>query len=132
MTLIYIPPLQVTSEQLDMLEESYKAAPVWDRWTRLEIAEALLSGRCTLFDLGGKGIMMCSVRESNGHRVLNMEAACAKGRFVRSWLQDMKRLAADWACDAIQTTAFDSRLARAIVLSGAQVEATVLMLQVGR
>lgn len=45
--------------------------------------------------------------------------------------KDLRRLAADWECDTIQTTVFDSRLASAIVKVGGQIESYDMILPVG-
>jgi hypothetical protein len=43
-------------------------------------------------------------------------------------LEDVKRLAADWQCDTIETTVFDPRLASVICKLGGRVESQTVIL----
>jgi hypothetical protein len=43
----------------------------------------------------------------------------------------LRKLAADWLCDKVQTTVFDKRLADAIVSIGGAIESYDLVLEVG-
>jgi hypothetical protein len=129
----YIAPGEMKVEDFLLLEQSFLAAPETDRPSRAEIASAIMSGRSKIFRTAGLGIVMVRLLRSATSRRLLIEAICMpQGGFIKAWAADLKRLARDWSCDTIETTSFDPRLTRAIKHCGAQVEAVVLTLEVGR
>jgi hypothetical protein len=101
-------------------------------WRSADDIRALLAEGGLLFDVSGKGVVLVHVTEAQGERRLMIDALNAPMAWIRGLVRDMQRLAADWNCTTIETTLFDPRLARAILLCGAEQEAVVLALPVRR
>lgn len=125
----YVHISAVTDELLDAIMVSYAAAPPFDRPTKSEVRTNLVTQHSHLFRFG-KGLTLVSVRAVQGKRRLYIDAITQPGGNITAWAREMKRLAAEWLCDTIETTVFNPRLASAIERCGARQEAVVLVLQV--
>lgn len=110
--LTFLPPQSLTMEQWQMIEESISRPPVKaERWTPLEAAEALLSGRWLAFSCPG-GIVVVEKQARNLLvHALNIRRF---GWRLRAFRNAMDRLASSLMCDTVETTCFDERLARAM------------------
>jgi hypothetical protein len=109
------------------LANSLLAAPADTRYDVDYIIEALTRGTMRLFDWPN-GLVLVSKR---GQRLV-LEGLWAT-RLLKDAItlaDDLKRLAADWQCDTIETTCFDKRLARVIEKLGGRVESRTLTLAV--
>lgn len=122
----WVPASLVNQRHLQSLAGSLHAAPEDVRHDPKWIAEGLNSGALRLFEYD-HGILLVH-REDDRLVIDAMEASIFDRQSLAAVL---KRLAADWLCDKVQTTVFDKRLADAIVNIGGRVESYDLVLEVG-
>ena len=124
--LSYVPIDAIRGRHLHALAESLNACPAAVRPSAKEMIEDLHANRTMLFETE-EGIVVLSKQDNR----LCIDAATTTAWRCNKLAADLKRLAAEWQCDTIETTVFDSRLAAAILRVGAQVESTTLVLAVG-
>lgn len=121
----YVPFEGITDAQLRGIAASILAAPEDDRPDGLFVLSQLRRGVYRLFawDCG-----LFVVSKKDKRLVIELMSASIWNR--KDLAADLKRLAADWECDIVETMVFDSRLADAIVKVGGEVEAFVVILPV--
>jgi hypothetical protein len=120
--------MTITEEQWEALRLSGARAPEpSQRWSSLEIAKALISGRWLAFSVPGGIIAVEKIGTRLYVRALNITGF---GFRMRKFRDDMDRLATDMMCDTVETICFDERLARATMKIRASVEAWTMVWQV--
>jgi hypothetical protein len=123
--LSYVPLSAIDDKHLECILRSVDKCPEAIQVPAKEILEGIAAGTYTLFDWDGG----CIVVGTHDKRLEIV--AFSGGIFLRQDLAaDLKRLAADWECDTIETRVFDPRLASAITKIGGQVESYMLTLAV--
>lgn len=117
----YVHPMDVTDAQLTQLFQSAKAADMCE----FDVSWAVMSGKWKVFATGQQGIVAVSVLRGEEGGVLVIQALCAElvGQRFRPFWKAMRRLAADWECNSIETWAFDERHVRLLGLTGGKVKA---------
>jgi len=122
----YIPFEDLTPEHLECIAASLLAAPAWHRPEGADILRSIKNEVSRVFEVD-ECLLVLSTPESDGIKRLRIDAFSGKA-FRRGKLVDfLRRLAADWECDAIETFTFDPRLACAIEKVGGRVEAWSLV-----
>lgn len=123
----YVPFEKVTQRHLVWLANSLLAAPADNRPSAEDLSRAIFLETMRLFAWPSGCVL---VGQSEKRLVLHA-FGCDKLAGVPGPLTaDLKRLAADWQCDTIETTCFDSRLASVIQKLGGRVESQTLTLAV--
>jgi hypothetical protein len=123
----FVPPESFAQRHLIGLARSLLAAPADTRYDVDFIIEAVTRGTMRLFDWPN-GLVLVSKR---GQRlVLEGLHATQLLKDAVPLTDDLKRLAADWQCDTIETTCFDKRLTCVIEKLGGRVESRTLTLAV--
>lgn len=123
----YIPFEDVTPQHLLWLAQSLISAPESQRPDAETFSRAIFLGTMRLFGWD-TGCVLVGQRDS---RLILYAFGCDKLAGIPAPLTaDLKRLAADWQCDTIETTCFDPRLASVIQKLGGRVESQVLTLAV--
>lgn len=106
--LIYVPPHDLTVEQIDQLEESWKVGG----GTRLELVKNILRGDWKVFAVKGGILAVSKAGDKLTVEALNVQNF---GWFMRQFRDAMDRLATDWKCNTVETFCFDQRLAAAML-----------------
>lgn len=121
----FVPFADLNQDHLTWIAESALAPPVESRVDASDFLRALMQGTMRLFDWDD-GCIVVGKREK---RLVIYAFACHNlVKRLPPLLDDMRRLAADWECDAIETTCFDSRMTSAIKKIGAVTESTTIVL----
>lgn len=104
----YVPPLELTAEQMRKLSESWSKGG----GASVEAAENVLSGRWKVFALKHGVIAV-----SRSGTTMTIEAVHAErfGWFVRQLRDVLVKLATEWGCNTVETYCFDERLASAML-----------------
>lgn len=121
-----MPFAEINARHLKQIAEVLQAQPVAVRHTERDFIQLLAAGRIRLFEFD-EGIVCC--HQDSGRLVIDA-TSCGKLGLAWKLLPDLKRLAADWLCDTIQTTVFKKQLADAIVKLGGRIESYDLVLDV--
>lgn len=124
--LAHIPFSEIKERHVAAMLDSVNAAPADDVIDVGFLLQEILAERMRLFEYDHG----CMVVTKRGKRLAIVTCTARIWR-IKALAEDMKRLAADWECDIVETMVFDSRLADAIVKIGGQVESFVLTLPVG-
>lgn len=130
--LIYVPPLNVTAAQVKLLQKSLDAAVLFERVELAAVLEKLLQKTALMFSFGD-GILVVEKRigMDNSSRVSIIAIAGDDfGLKIKSIIKDLKAIAAEWACDKIETLCYNPRLVAAIVKTGSKIESYNLVLEV--
>lgn len=130
--MIYIHPSALDEKHLRLLVESINAADPHNRHNPSEMLARLHSGAACAFNVDG-GLMVLEVEtgQDNSRRlVISAFAGCSLLRNRRRLVNDLRRVAAEWRCDMIQTIAWSIPLARAICKVGGMVESVTVTLGV--
>lgn len=123
--LTYVPFDELTGEHLRYIAEGIQPLPEAIRPSAQDIMGDLQTGHLTAFEFPGGLIVVktyckrLDVRAFSGPVFLRADLAA-----------DLKRLAADWECDTIETMVYDPRLASAIEKVGGHVESWTVTLAV--
>lgn len=127
----FVPFPEIDGVHLKMLAESLNACPEFHRPLGSDVIEDLQAGRAKMFEFDG-GILVLSVEEHNltKQRRLMIDAWSGDGSIFHrvEAANDLRRIAADWQCDVIETLVFDLRLASAICSIGGRVESVCVTL----
>lgn len=125
----YVPWEALNQKHLVWLANSMLAAPESARLDINPLMNRLRDGIYRLFEFSG-GCLLVGVRGSR----LTLQAFCTDPGInmdlCRVLAADLKRLAADWQCDAIETICFDPRFASVIKHLGGRVESQTLVMEV--
>lgn len=123
----HVPCEQITSAHLAWLAASLLSAPLDNRPTAEDLTRAIWLGTMRLFEWDGG----CVLVGQSQNRLVVHAFGCDKLVGIPAPLTaDLKKLAADWQCDTIETTCFDTRLASVIQRLGGRVESQTLTLAV--
>lgn len=122
----WVPFAAIEVRHLERVAESLLAAPADVRHSAADVMERLATGEWHLVEWEN-GLFI--VHKEDNRLVIDATSCSVFQR--KELAQALKRLAAGWLCDTIQTTVFDSRLADAIVNIGGQIESYDLVLRVG-
>lgn len=124
----WVPFSEINAWHLQHIAKSLQAMSASVRPSERDFVQQLAGGVLRLFEYDG-GIVVCHA-ENN---ILWIDAtSCEKVTKVWKLLPWLKKLAADWLCDTIQTTVFSRQLADAIVKLGGRIESYDLVLGVER
>ncbi len=123
----YVPFEDLTQEHLDAIAASLLAAPEWHRPEPADILRSLREEVMRAFFVADSFVIV-SVQSTEHEKRLRIESFSGKAFKRRALADFLRRLAADWECDAIETFVFDPRLACAIERIGGRVEAWTLRL----
>ena len=123
----FVPFDDLTEQHLEWIVESALVPPPEVRVEASDFLRGLWQQTMSLF-AWEDGCVIVGIRDNR----LIMFAFCCHNLIKRlpDLLTDMKRLAADWSCDAIETTCFNRTLSSAIKKVGAETESEVLVLRV--
>ena len=122
----FVPFESLTGDHLRAIAASINAAPADDQPCAKFIIEQLRNGNYRAFAYES-GLVVVS-KKANRLVLELMSASIWRRKDLASAL---RRLAADWECDTVETMVFDPRLADAIVKVGGQVESYIVTLPVG-
>lgn len=123
----WVPFSLINERHLEGLARCLLIVPAEVRHDLGEVMKALKTGALRLFEFDS-GVLLVH-REGDRLVIDAMEAKIWQRRELADVL---RRLAADWLCDKVQTSCFDKRLADAIVAIGGRVESWDLTLEVGQ
>lgn len=130
--LVYIAPLDITDEHMRLLSRSLNAAVAFDRISSEAVMDKILKSTAIMFSFGD-GIIVIEKRigADNTSR-LSIIAIAGKdfGLRIKGIIKDLKAIAAEWACDKIETMCYNPRLVAAIVKTGSKIESYNLVLEV--
>jgi hypothetical protein len=122
----WVPFSLINQRHLEAVAKSLLAAPADIRLEVEDLVLGLKNGYYRMFEWD-KGLII--VHRFENRLVID---ALTFSIFQRRQLATvLQKLAADWLCDKVQTTAFDKRVADAIVGIGGKVESYDLVLEVG-
>jgi len=125
--LLWIPPSMFTEQCLRLLARSTLAAPDAVGEPAHDILARLHEGKAQAF-CWKDGLL---VLEAHTPRLRIVAWAGDNSIFLRRELaEDLKKIAAEWRCDTIETTVFCPRLARAIARIGGEIESWTVTLSV--
>ena len=131
--LVFVPFDSITDQHLRWIAESLTTCPEFHRPDGEEMLRAVESGASKVF-AWDEGLLVVSVEEHNTshERRLMIEAWAGQGASFRlaELADDLRRIAAEWQCDTIETLAFDLRLSSAICRIGGRVESVCITLPV--
>lgn len=130
--LIYVAPLDVTAAQLKLLKKSLDVAVAFDRVKLSDVMKKLLQKTALMFSFGD-GILVVEKRigADDSSRVSIIAIAGDDfGLKIKAIVKDLKMIAADWACDGVETMCYNPRLVAAIVKTGSRIESFNLVLEV--
>lgn len=126
--LMHVPFIEIGERHLEGIAKCLELRPPSEQtWGTLVLME-LHAGTMHLFDWT-TGFIVAAKRSTR----LTMEAFCAPEISMeecRNLVSDLKRLAADWQCDTIETMVYDSRLTSVIHHLGGEIESWVMVLPV--
>lgn len=129
----FVPFDEIDSTHIRAIAESMTVCPEFHRPLADDVMADLKAGRAKLFAFED-GLMILSVEQHNvsGERRLLIDAWSGDGSIFRraEAASDLRRIAADWQCDVIETLVFDLRLASAICSIGGHVESICVTLPV--
>lgn len=127
----YVDWNDLVQEHLVSIANSMLAAPCDMRLPVGEILTNLRKGIFRCFSFGDGGLIVVSKGTADDGSTRLMIECFAGDIWKRADLAaDLKRLAADWECDTIETLVFDPRLARAIERVGGRVKSYLVTLAV--
>ena len=129
--MLWVPPASIDAKHLEALAASLAKAPEFERLDGREVVRKLYGGNAHLFAFKG-GLIVVEVRTgADGSKRLSILGFAGKAAVWRlgELVAGLRKLAADWACDMIETCVYDLRLARAIERVGGSVESVNLMLR---
>lgn len=125
--LIYVPFEDIGPKQIERLAKSLLAAPAESRPTPGEYITSIRDGTRTLFEWD-KGIALVGQR---GQRLVLYACQCDDLLHeVLPFVEDLKKIAAEWECHTIETIVFDPRLASVIRKLGGALESQLMTLPV--
>lgn len=125
--LTWIPPATLTEQCLRLLARSALAAPEGAGESAQELLQRLMEGKAQAYGFPTGMLVL------ENHKPRLRIAAWAGDRSI--WLRvplarELREIAAEWACDMIETTVFDLRLADAICRIGGKRESVTVTLSV--
>lgn len=123
----YVDFEDLDEKHLDWIAESVLAQPEDIRANSSDFLRAIKDEKMRMFDWDD-GCLLVGVTRNR----LILYAFCCHAllKQAEQLAEDLKRLAADWECDTIETTCFDTRLTSVIKKLGGRVESTTLVLPV--
>jgi len=123
----HVPFEHLNDRHTNMLARSMHAAPAEEQPDADCFIRAVMLGTMRLFEFPG-GMVLCGKRDNR----LVLYALVSEHLLADAipLTADMKRLAADWECDTIETTIFDRRLASVIEKLGGRIESVTLVMPV--
>ena len=124
----FVPFSELQAWHLKKIAESLLVAPEAVRHSERDFVQRLAGGELQLYEYD-EGIV---VLHKEGSRLVLDAIACSKLGEAWKLVDDLRRLAAEWVCDTIFTTAFDKRLMTGIVKLGGSVESYDMVLTVGK
>jgi hypothetical protein len=130
--LVFVPPWRVTSEQIGLLAKSLLRAPSFERPSGEKLIGMLHTGEAHMYEFP-QGLLILQRLHGADHtdRVSILAfAGRATAWKMRELAQDLKKIAAEWGCDTIETLCYDTRLASAIQRVGGKLESVSLTLAV--
>lgn len=113
-----ILPSEIADRHILGIAKSLHAAPADVRHMPSSIMAAILKGEAVLFEFGHDSMAVVSKDDNR----LTIDVADFSVFDRRELGKICQQLAAEMACDIVQTTVFDRRLADAIVSIGGKVE----------
>lgn len=130
--LVYIAPLDITDEHMRLLAQSLNAAVAFDRISSWAVMDKILKSTAIMFSFGD-GIIVIEKRIGADNTARLSIIAIAGEDFglkIKGIIKDLKTIAAEWACDKIETMCYNPRLVAAIVKTGSKIESYNLVLEV--
>lgn len=124
---IYIPFSDVRQAHIVQLTNSLLAAPADIRPDLDDLLRAIMTGAMRLFECGD-GVMLLG-KSDNRLMIYAFAAETLLGK-PKTIAADLKRLAADWECDMVETLVFDPRITSVIEKVGGRVESVTMILPV--
>jgi hypothetical protein len=123
----FVPFEDLDEKHLDWIAESVLAAPEAVRVESADFLRAIKMETMRLFDWDD-GCVLVGIVDKR----LIIYGFCCHNLIKRlpDLVADLKRLAADWQCDAIETNCFSRVMTSAMKRVGAVVESTTLVLTV--
>lgn len=122
-----VTPAEITDRHILGIAKSLHAAPEDVRHMPRAIIAAIIRGDAVLFEFGHDSIAVVSKDDNR----LTIDCADFSVFDRRELGKICQQLAAEMACDIVQTTVFDKRLADAIVAIGGKVESYDMTLDLG-
>lgn len=123
----YVPFEQLTSDHITRLAKSLMAAPEHARPLASEYLISMKERKMLLFEWP-EGIALVGQR---GNRLVLYACQCDDLiHTILPFVADLKKIAAEWQCDTIETIVFDPRLASAIRKLGGALESQLMTLPV--
>ena len=123
----HVPLADLNNRHLVAIANNLLSQPKPVRQDTDDIIQALAEGQLQLYEFDF-GIVLLGKRDDR----LVLEGLYAENllKIAEALAADLKRLAADWQCDTIETMVFDPRLASVIEKLGGRVESRVMILEV--
>lgn len=124
----WVPAGMHTSKDLDWILKADEAQPFIERIPLLQVDHSLRTGKMQLFRLRpGPGVLLTEIRERNGHKRLCLIRGAGLAAWqMRALLKLLGQTAQEWGCECVETVVYSPRLKRALELSGATVEGSIL------
>lgn len=131
MTLVYIAPNVLSKAHAEAIKHSIHFAPKDSRYTLEAVVGWIADGSWKVFEFGDIGVLTVAISDNVLH-VTSMSSSLGRAGYVaRSLMEDLKRLAADWGCDTVETICYSPRHAQAIVRLGGKIESIQMRVKVG-
>jgi hypothetical protein len=125
------PQLFASGQYDDLLQATQSSAAGFHAISVRELKDSLLLGESVAYWLE-PGLMLVERHSiSNQHRLRIVGIFVPRFGFrIRKITEGLRALATEWACDTVETTCFDLRLAKAILKVGGKVESVTVTLAV--
>jgi len=126
----YVHPALLTEDQRELLLMAVAPVPEWERPTLEEMLMLLEEQSWMAFATDGEGVILLERRETaRGRRLSVVGFACRRfGPNMRGITDGLRKIAADWECDMIETVCYNRRLAVAIQKMGGALESLTMTL----
>jgi hypothetical protein len=129
LALEWVPAGEHTKEDLDLIEQANEAQPTINRISRLKVDHDLRLGKKQLFRIKpGPGVILTEIIHDHGVKRLSLVRGAGRAAHqIRSIFSLLDTYRQEMGCECIETVVYSDRLKRALVLSGAKVEGTILI-----
>lgn len=126
----HVPPWAIEEQHLRLLLAGL-VAPLAVRPDPHDILRRVHAKQAQMYTFP-QGLLVLEVHEREDNKALLITAFAGPSAVFkrRALAQDLRRLAADWRCDTIETTVFDRRLSDAICSIGGKIESITVTLGV--
>lgn len=129
----YLPVEEISSWHLAGIGASFAVAPDGQKPTLGAVLANIDKGLWKLFTFS-QGFVIVSIEKYAGEKRLQVigtfEEAGKFGFLLPTLLKELKLLASNWGCDAVESTCYSQRQAQAIVKLGGEIESYNMLLKV--